>query len=297
MSQQSPMNSVEESSVPHILPLPPLCSSVSFKWVGIRVEYHQQPPLELGEHHLSPHVITIHHDQQIVRTKRILSGQQQQEQVVNGNIAIIPSNVPHQLSTDRAVHLTILMLEPFYLAQMAHENIDPDRVELIPQFAKPDPLIYQIGLSLKAELEAVGVDSRLYVESATRFLSVHLLRHYTTRKHTIKDYSDGLPQTKLRQALEYINEHLVERISLQEIANELGMSQYYFARLFKQSMGITPYQYAIQSRVEEAKRLLAIPALSIAQISQRLGFSNPNQLSTFFRKYTGFTPKNYRRSR
>ncbi|MER3494055.1 MAG: hypothetical protein C4323_18190 [Mastigocladus sp. ERB_26_2] len=65
----------------------------------------------------------------------------------------------------------------------------------------------------------------------------HILRRYSTRQQRIPDISGGLPSYKLQLAIDYIQAHLTQNISLEAIATELGMSQYYFARLFKQSTG------------------------------------------------------------
>ena len=56
-----------------------------------------------------------------------------------------------------------------------------------------DPLIQQIALALKTELEIGGADSRLYAESMRTALAAHLLRRYGTRKPEIKNYTGGLP--------------------------------------------------------------------------------------------------------
>ena len=62
----------------------------------------------------------------------------------------------------------------------------------------------------------------------------------------------SLPPYKLKQAIDYIHTHLDENMSLLEIATELDLSQYYFCRLFKQSMGMTPHQFVILQRIERA---------------------------------------------
>ncbi|NJL67601.1 MAG: helix-turn-helix transcriptional regulator [Microcoleus sp. SM1_3_4] len=141
-------------------------------------------------------------------------------------------------------------------------------------FAVQDPLIYQIGLALKAALETDESSDRLYAESAATFLAVHILRHYSTRTQKIQDYVGGMPQHKLKQAIEYIQEHLSENISLETIANHIEISSYHFCRLFKQSTGFSPHQYVIHQRVERAKQLLRQGKMSIWRNCDRCGFSH-----------------------
>lgn len=98
----------------------------------------------------------------------------------------------------------------------------------------------------------------------------------------------------LRQALAYIQEHLSEGMTLETIANHLGISQYYFSHLFKQSMGVSPYQYILQQRVERAKQLLMQSELAIAEIALECGFANQNHLARHFRNLVGISPKTFR---
>ena len=98
----------------------------------------------------------------------------------------------------------------------------------------------------------------------------------------------------MNQAIEYINEHLDENPSLAAMADELEMSQYYFCRLFKQSTGMTPHQYLIQQRVEQAKLLLRQPELTITEVALACGFTHQSHFAKYFRKITGFTPKQFR---
>jgi AraC family transcriptional regulator len=168
----------------------------------------------------------------------------------DGCIQIFPANLPHQIRCSpqvKQVEFIHCYLEPTFLAQIAHESIDPDRVELLLELKKIDRLIQQIGIALKADLEVSRTGDGFYADSMATALSAHLLRHYSTRKHKLREHEDGLSKYKLVQAIEYINDHLSESISLASIAAELKMSQYYFCRLFKQSTGMTPHQYLIHS--------------------------------------------------
>ena len=146
---------------------------------------------------------------------------------------------------------------------------------------------------------AKGIDSgtpleRLYVDSLTHALVVHLLKHYAARRSEIPEYEDGLSKHQLRRAIDYIQSHLEQDIKLADLAELLGMSQYYFCRLFRQSMGVSPYKYVIRQRVERAKTLLQQPQrMTIADIALECGFSNQSHLCKHFRNLTGTTPKAY----
>lgn len=226
----------------------------------------------------------------------MLDGRRQSEQLKRGDVAIVPVNVPHKNSWDREIDFTLLTLEPAYIAHIAHESIDAEKVEIVPHFAHPSPLLAQIGLAIKTELEKDSLGSRVYVESLATALSAHLLRHYSVQKHTLREYTDGLPKYKLQHAIEYINDHLKEDLSLVAIADHVGMSHYYFARLFKQSTGLAPHRYVIQCRVELALQFLRDKERSISDIALECGFANQSHLAKHFREFTGVTPKAYRES-
>jgi AraC family transcriptional regulator len=81
---------------------------------------------------------------------------------------------------------------------------------------------------------------------------------------------------------------------LEAIAQHLNMSVYYFCDLFKQSVGIAPYKYVLQQRVERAKLLLKDEERAIVDIALECGFANQTHLNKHFRKFTGMTPKDYR---
>ena len=94
---------------------------------------------------------------------------------------------------------------------------------------------------------------------------------------------------------QYIGEHLSEDISLATLAEVARLSPYHFVRTFKQSFGLPPHRYLSSLRMQQAKSLLANPAMSVTQIGVNLGFSETSSFTTTFRKHTGLTPTAYRR--
>jgi AraC family transcriptional regulator len=105
-----------------------------------------------------------------------------------------------------------------------------------------------------------------------------------------------LPQRQLMQVLDYIHASLDQEIKLADLAALLNMSQYHFSHMFKQAIGVAPYQYLLQQRVERAKQLLKKTDQSIIEIALACGFSSHSHLSKQFRQLTGETPTAYRAS-
>jgi AraC family transcriptional regulator len=270
----------------------PLLLSNSWGWSDINLASFDLPAAEMLEYSLDRYAIGINIGQGF-QLERVLEGTLQKGFVPPGSSCICPSYYRQAYRWDRRNQIIYINLTPELLSRHKIALLKTDRVELIPHFAVQDPLIYQIGLALKAELETNGASSCLYAESAATFLAVHLLQHYSTRIHEIGDYVGGLPQHKLRQAIDYIQENLSENISLEAIANHIDLSCYHFCRLFKQSTGFSPYQYVIQQRVKRAKQLLRQGKMSIGDIAIACGFSHQSHLNRHFKRLTGVTPKTW----
>ena len=104
----------------------------------------------------------------------------------------------------------------------------------------------------------------------------------------------GLPGYKLRRVAEFIDNNLGEELTIEAIAEVAGLSQFHFARVFRQTTGSTPQQYVKQKRIENAKHLLTVSDLPLVEVSMRTGFKNQSHFTTLFRKLTNFTPRIWR---
>lgn len=287
------LKSPQAADLIQLLPRKPLLSSQELKWEGICVQYYRQPAWETPYAYSTYHSIIVNHTQHI-QTECWLEDRQQHKQSEKGEVVVIPANTPNKHSWDREGEFSLLLLDPTYIAQVADESIGMEQVKILPYFATPDPLIYQFCLGLNSELELGESYSRLYVDSLIAALSIHLIRKYSAQEQSIRDYTDGLSKSKLRQAISYINENLAENLSLKAISRAIEMSPHYFTSLFKQSTGMSAYQYVIHCRMERAKHLLCRKDLSVSEVSQQVGFESQSHFTNAFRKYTNTTPKMYR---
>ena len=274
----------------------PQLTSLAAGWNGVYFGYDYIPPGEAPEVVAKQHCIAIFSELAAPAcVERSLDGCFRYDRVAQGDMVVVPANVGCRSRWTDPSGVIFWGIDSALFAQVAYEVVDPDRVELLPHFAKPDPLIYQMGLSLKAALERDGLASRLYGETMTNALMVHLLQHYSAQRPSFREYG-GLPQHQLRQVTDYIQDHLDRDLSLQELAAIVSMSSHYFLQLFKQSTGITPHQFVIRCRVERAKELLLRGTVSIAEVARLVGFVDQSHLHRHFKRLLGITPKMLRQN-
>ncbi|MEL6352198.1 MAG: AraC family transcriptional regulator [Cyanobacteria bacterium J06627_28] len=293
---KAPIQLQSREEADHLLGNWPILSSNSLGWSGLNLDYRQLGIMGFPEATVPHHYITFACKAE--RTPNMLrwaNGKEWQDEAPVGSAIVVPANFGYGQYWDVGLDAITLYIDPGHLATTIDETATPADVELLPQFSKPDPLLYQLALGLKGIVEAGGQGDRIYAETLAHTLMVHLLRCYSTRPASPKTYADGLSKQKLKRVLNYIQTHLEQDLGLKELANLLQLSPHYFAHLFKQSMGIAPHQYVISQRVKRAQLLLKKPDFSIAEIAYRVGFSSQAHLNRHFKRAVGTTPGKYRR--
>ena len=126
-------------------------------------------------------------------------------------------------------------------------------------------------------------------------LAIQLVRCFSNVAPGAASTLGGLSRLQLRRAIEFINDHLEEGVSVEGLAGFVGLSPFHFARLFKHSAGIPPHQYLVQRRVERARELLLTSVKSTAQIALDVGFCEQSHLATHFKRIYGIAPNAFRR--
>lgn len=99
----------------------------------------------------------------------------------------------------------------------------------------------------------------------------------------------------IKNCCDYIGIHINEKLSLNELAERAGYSEYYFSRKFKQEMGCTLTEYIMREKIERAKVLLSTTSMSIMDISIELSFNSRSYFSDTFQKIAGISPGEYRK--
>ena len=262
---------------------------------GLIVEHSIQTPNELELSDTEYHILGVHLSSGMRQVTQI--GEQKYDGVIeSGYFLLHPAHYPAAYSRYSADECVVFLVEPKYLTltAAATECLNPDLIEVNPLVLGQDRAIEQITRSFAYEMQNEAIGNKLYLETLATQLAIHLLRRYCTIPAKLKQYNRGLSHRQLKIVIDYIEAYLETNISLKDLAKLLELSTHYFCCLFKQSMGIAPYQYVIQQRVNRAKRLLKRQDLSLVDIALSCGFVSQSAFNRTFKKHVGTTPRKYR---
>jgi AraC family transcriptional regulator len=187
-------------------------------------------------------------------------------------------------------------LQPTFVSNLISTNFATEEVLFKILIGCKDPIIKNLLELFKQEFSLNGLTDILYTEALATALSLHLIRTYANRQplKIIQDvYTD---RAELDETIDYIEQSLDREITVQALAQRANLSISVLAHSFKKSMGISPYQYIIDRRLERAKQLLLDrdANLPISTICQMCGFANASAFTTRFRQKHGISPAKYR---
>jgi AraC family transcriptional regulator len=108
--------------------------------------------------------------------------------------------------------------------------------------------------------------------------------------------SNQLDRARLSRVLGYIEEHLAENFTVTDLANVACLSIFHFTRAFAGAMGVPPHRYVSRRRLESAKAMITTGRASLYEIALDCQFSSQSSFTRAFRRATGMTPAEYRRT-
>ena len=150
-------------------------------------------------------------------------------------------------------------------------------------------------LALCKEVAAPDNLFDLLAESWVQQALVHLTRATEGAAQAPARHRGGLTNTGRRRIEEFIRSRLADKISVADLTDIVGLGPRHFTRAFSQSFRMTPMQFILELRFEEAKRLLLASDRSVTDIAYCCGFSHAQHFTSTFRKLSGTCPTEFRR--
>jgi AraC family transcriptional regulator len=295
---QEENNLREFEALQKFIPFSPSETSYRMGWKGMQAVLYRAI-LDSGEFTLPP--VSLHAITLTLRSPEKLyvqsEGLKLDRPVPTGSITLIPAGSAVLADWQGSTDLLRIYLEPSIIARVATESFEFDsKRTVVPPFYSPDaPAVRSAIMAVYHQLRADGGDGeQLLVESLANMLSVHLIRHITGR-YRLPASGDGvLSRRRLHAVIEYIMENLEGSPTLEQMAAVAHLSPYHFARQFKATTGLPPYQYVIARRIERAQHLLrADDELSLVEVALRVGFSDQSKFSFHFKRIVGVTPRQF----
>ncbi len=183
--------------------------------------------------------------------------------------------------------------QAFYPTSEHMERIAEEIGGKVPRFAVPRADDPEMAQQIRGLIAALRDDAPV-LEAETRFLltMAELIRRFG--KQTARNLNGGAEHRAVQQAIDYLQAHYAEPISLTELADQVNFSRYYLLRIFRNTVGMPPHRYQETVRVQHAQRLLT-EGESLAQVAYQVGFASQSHFTRRFKEIIGLTPGAYAR--
>jgi AraC family transcriptional regulator len=231
------------------LPAPP---TVSLAWRAFTLHV-SEPPLHttaaFADHLLASQISGR------CRLRQAIDGRAVERWSGPGAVSLAPAQIKgtwDATGPSRVIHLSIP--DAFLSRVIAEEwGAEPGRVALVGQFLVRDPVIEDVMARMALEVENGSPLGQLYAESASEFLTRHVIHSYSSLSTPPREAAGGLPARRLNLVLEYIDANLQQPVALHHLAGLAGVSTRHFERAFREAMGVAPYRYVLRKRVDTAR--------------------------------------------
>lgn len=160
----------------------------------------------------------------------------------------------------------------------------------------PDPIIERLARTLLSVEDIGSSFGQLYLESVSTAIVARLLAKPNGTSSTARRKATELVRWRLKRAIDYIETHLAEPITLSDMAGSTGLTRMHFAAQFRAATGLRPHEYLLRRRVERAQQLLLETDLPLVEVALSVGFQTQSHFTGVFNKFVGQPPRSWRRA-
>lgn len=274
-----------------------LCASDDLAWSGVSqrsYRYRGQdveiPPLDC--------FLIVQYEDGFTPMERQFDGRWTRTSCASGHFSLLSHEAESHWHWTEGIVVSHVYLENRLLCRLASEmeGRPVEQVLLHDVLAGADPIVTQLTQLLRNEAATGRAGCSLYAEGLSMQLGVHLLRHYAAfRFRDGPGASARLSAAQVRRLQEHVDSHLADTISLEDLAQAVGVGMCTLSRLLRATWGTTAHRYVVDRRVERARQLLRMGDLPLKAIAAATGFSDQAHMTRTLRARLGATPGQIRR--
>jgi AraC family transcriptional regulator len=143
-------------------------------------------------------------------------------------------------------------------------------------------------------MEASFPSRQLLLDTVEQAIALALANGHEVENSPVQAARGGLGPARLRRIKELVHGKMEDELSLDKMAQSVGLSTAHFARMFRKSTGETPHQFVLRQRIERAKAMLRDRAMRILDVAVACGFKTQQHFAQVFRDVCGVRPTEYR---
>ncbi len=273
----------------------PSATSLDQNWRGLTAQRWRHAPLHDSTEPMAEHVVMTyfgppHRIEARFGTRTIRSSTRP------GSITLIPAGHRAQWDIYGPLDVVHAYISVPRIEELARESGFAS-AELAPRVGCDDADAAHLLAVLNSHLDARNSANGLLAEHLSITICLHLLRSHGAGRGISDRLRGGLSPSQLKRVTDFLTNAMASPVTLQELADMVGLSRTYFCAAFKASTGMQPYAWLIAHRIARSKQLLTATKLSVAQVAEAVGYDDPAYFSRLFRKNVGASPARYRLDR
>src|SRR6202011_1388101 len=208
-----------------------------------------------------------------------------------GDLALCDRHIGEWVGLMNVTHLQLSISDA---ALMASSDGAYGEVALRASRKFGNPRLSALVGAVHAEMVAGFPSGRLFLDSVEQAMAVSLVKDHAVRHRPVQIYRGGLGSARLRRIKELVHVKMEDDLSLDEMAQSVGLSTAHFARMFRKSTGETPHRFVLRQRLERAKEMLRAPDARVLDVAVACGFKTQQHFAQAFRDVWGVSPTEYR---
>lgn len=160
----------------------------------------------------------------------------------------------------------------------------------------PDPLMERLGMALLGAEQLGSLFRPLYADSIGIAIVARLLASVRNAGVSERPRTAPLAKWRLKRAMDHVESHLAEPVSLADLASSAGLTRMHFAAQFKAATGLRPHEYLLRRRIERAQEMLAGSGEPVVGVALQVGFQTQAHFTSVFKRFAGQPPHAWRQS-